>query len=95
VERIWGVRGLKALEVRGVLRGQSGFVLPPYLECFPRTIISPSAHCVMQVLDYVSQKAAMYDVERQHNAWARKVEIAEMEARRYQQLTRKLGDLGS
>jgi DNA-directed RNA polymerase specialized sigma24 family protein len=32
------------------------------------------------VLDYVSQKAEMYELERQLNAWTRKVEIAEMEA---------------
>ena len=85
-----------------------------------------------QVLEYVSQKAEMYEIERQLNgaptfvecardpqcalsaghplgsyaraarfesflhgspvaAWTRKVEIAEMEARRYQQLTRKFG----
>lgn len=42
-----------------------------------------------QVLDYVTQKAEMYDLERQLNAWGRKVEIAEMEAKRYAQLTRK------
>jgi len=42
-----------------------------------------------QVLDYVSQKAEMYELERQLNAWNRKVEIADMEARRYAQLTRK------
>merc|ERR1711988_1838890 len=44
-----------------------------------------------QVLDYVSQKAEMYELERQFNAWSRKVDIAEMEARRYKQLTRKFG----
>jgi len=44
-----------------------------------------------QVLDYVSQKAEMYELERQLNAWSRKVEIADMEARRYAQLTRKFG----
>ena len=43
----------------------------------------------------MSQKAEMYELERQLNAWTRKVEIAEMEARRYQQLTRKLGVAGS
>ncbi|KAL1515823.1 hypothetical protein AB1Y20_002439 [Prymnesium parvum] len=44
-----------------------------------------------QVLDYVSQKGEMYDIERQINALNRKVEIAEMEARRFAQLTRKFG----
>lgn len=42
-----------------------------------------------QVLDYVQQKAEMYDLERQAAGWERKVEIAEMEARRYASLARK------
>jgi len=39
-----------------------------------------------QVLDYVQQKAEMYELERQAASWTRKVEIAEMEAKRYKRL---------
>ena len=34
-----------------------------------------------QVLDYVQQKAEAYELERSLNAWKRKVDIAEMEAK--------------
>ena len=44
-----------------------------------------------QVLDYVQQKADLYELERSLKAWDRKVEIAEMEARRYAALARKSG----
>jgi len=39
-----------------------------------------------QVLDYVQQKAEMHELERQLASWERKVEIAEMEAKRYKRL---------
>ena len=42
-----------------------------------------------QVLDYVQQKAEMYDLERSLNTWRRKVEIAEVEARRHHSLAAK------
>ena len=44
-----------------------------------------------QVLDYVQQKAEAYELERSLNAWKRKVEIAEMETKRYASLARKAG----
>ena len=44
-----------------------------------------------QVLDYVQQKAEAYELERLLNAWKRKVEIAEMETKRYASLARKAG----
>jgi len=42
-----------------------------------------------QVLDYVQQKAEMYDLERSLSTWRRKVEIAEVEARRHHSLAAK------
>ena len=42
-----------------------------------------------QVLDYVQQKAEQYELERSLNAWKRKVEIAEMEFKRYSGIARK------
>ena len=42
-----------------------------------------------QVLDYVAQKAEMYELERTSSSWRRKIEIAEMELRRYKQLAAK------
>ena len=47
-----------------------------------------------QVLDYVQQKADMYDLERSVSSWRRKVEIAEMEAKRYTGLAQKQRALG-
>ena len=44
-----------------------------------------------QVLDYVQQKAEMYDLERSVGSWRRKVEIAEVEAKRYHSLAAKHG----
>merc|ERR1712196_67748 len=44
-----------------------------------------------QVLDYVQQKAEAYELERNLNAWKRKVDIAEMELRRYASMARKAG----
>ena len=44
-----------------------------------------------QVLDYVQQKAEHYELERQLNAWQRKVSIAEMELKRYEGIARKGG----
>ena len=44
-----------------------------------------------QVLDYVQQKAEQYELERSLNAWKRKVEIAEMEFKRYSSIARKGG----
>ena len=44
-----------------------------------------------QVIDYVQQKAEVFELERTLNAWKRKVEIAEMEAKRYASLARKAG----
>eukprot|EP00325_Prymnesiales_sp_UTEX-LB-985_P001513 CAMPEP_0174703046 /NCGR_PEP_ID=MMETSP1094-20130205/7128_1 /TAXON_ID=156173 /ORGANISM="Chrysochromulina brevifilum, Strain UTEX LB 985" /LENGTH=336 /DNA_ID=CAMNT_0015900913 /DNA_START=56 /DNA_END=1066 /DNA_ORIENTATION=- len=44
-----------------------------------------------QVLDYVQQKAEAYELERNLNAWNRKVDIAEMELRRYASMARKAG----
>ena len=41
------------------------------------------------MLDYVQQKAEMYDLERSLNTWRRKVEIAEVEARRHHSLAAK------
>ena len=46
------------------------------------------------VLDYVQQKAEMYDLEKSVGAWRRKVEIAEMEAKRYTGLARKAQSIG-
>ena len=40
-------------------------------------------------MDYVQQKAEMYDLERSLNTWRRKVEIAEVEARRHHSLVAK------
>jgi len=44
-----------------------------------------------QVLDYVQQKAEHYELERNLNAWQRKVDIAEMELKRYASVARKAG----
>jgi hypothetical protein len=44
-----------------------------------------------QVLDYVQQKAEQYELERSLNAWRRKVEIADMENKRYASIARKGG----
>ena len=44
-----------------------------------------------QVLDYVQQKAEMYDLEKAVSAWQRKVEIAEVEAKRHHSLAAKHG----
>jgi len=44
-----------------------------------------------QVLDYVQQKAEQYELERQLNAWKRKVDIAEMEQKRYAGIAKKGG----
>jgi chromosome segregation ATPase len=44
-----------------------------------------------QVLDYVQQKAQAYELERKLGAARRKVEIAEMEAKRYASMARKAG----
>ena len=44
-----------------------------------------------QVLDYVQQKAEMYDLQRSVGAWRRKVEIAEVEAKRHHSLAAKHG----
>jgi len=44
-----------------------------------------------QILDYVQQKAEQYELERSLNAWRRKVDIAEMEAKRYAAIARKGG----
>ena len=44
-----------------------------------------------QVLDYVSQKAEQYELERSLNAWRRKVDIAEMEYKRYSSIAHKGG----
>jgi len=44
-----------------------------------------------QVLDYVQQKAEMYDLERSVSSWRRKVEIAEVEAKRHHSLAAKHG----
>ena len=46
-----------------------------------------------QILDYVQQKAEQYELERSLNAWRRKVDIAEMEAKRYAAIARKGGIL--
>jgi len=43
------------------------------------------------VLDYVQQKAEMYDLERSVSSWRRKVEIAEVEAKRHHSLAAKHG----
>ena len=45
-------------------------------------------------MDYVQQKAEMYDLEKSVGAWRRKVEIAEMEAKRYTGLARKAQSIG-
>ena len=47
-----------------------------------------------QVMDYVQQKADEHELERQMAGWRRKLEIAEVEARRYQNVVRKLGIAG-
>ena len=47
-----------------------------------------------QVMDYVQQKADEHELERQMAGWRRKLEIAEVEARRYQNVARKLGIAG-
>ena len=39
----------------------------------------------------MQQKAEAYELERSLNAWKRKVEIAEMETKRYASLARKAG----
>jgi len=44
-----------------------------------------------QVLDYVQQKAEQYELERTLGAWRRKVDIAEMEQKRYAGVARKGG----
>ena len=44
-----------------------------------------------QVLDYVQQKAEVYELERSLNAWKRKNDIAEMELKRYTAIARKGG----
>ena len=44
-----------------------------------------------QVLDYVQQKAEMYDLERSVGSWRRKVEIAEVEAKRHHSFAAKHG----
>lgn len=44
-----------------------------------------------QVLDYVQQKAELYELERSLGAWRRKVDIAEMEQKRYAGIARKGG----
>ena len=43
------------------------------------------------VLDYVQQKAEQYELERSLNAWQRKVDIAEMEQKRYMGIAKKGG----
>ena len=42
-----------------------------------------------QVLDYVQQKADQFELERTLAAWKRKVDIAEMEYKRYEGIARK------
>ena len=44
-----------------------------------------------QVLDYVQQKAEVYELEKSLNAWKRKVDIGEMELKRYTAIARKGG----
>jgi hypothetical protein len=44
-----------------------------------------------QVLDYVQQKAEVYELEKSLNAWKRKVDIGEMEMKRYTAIARKGG----
>eukprot|EP00002_Diphylleia_rotans_P017571 TRINITY_DN3409_c0_g1_i5.p1 TRINITY_DN3409_c0_g1~~TRINITY_DN3409_c0_g1_i5.p1 ORF type:complete len:369 (-),score=99.53 TRINITY_DN3409_c0_g1_i5:775-1881(-) len=43
---------------------------------------------VPMVLDYVQQKAQMYELEKKMKDWVRKVDIAEMELKRYRQKAR-------
>ena len=43
------------------------------------------------VLDYVQQKAEQYELERSLNAWRRKVDIGEMEQKRFVGIARKGG----
>jgi len=50
---------------------------------------APTLALCNQVLDYVQQKAEMYDLERSLSTWRRKVEIAEVEARRHHSLAAK------
>jgi|MDTA01.2.fsa_nt_gb chromosome segregation ATPase len=47
-----------------------------------------------QVLDYVQQKAEQFELERSLTAWQRKVDIAEMEHKRYSGIARKGGLVG-
>ena len=44
-----------------------------------------------QVLDYVQQKAEQFELERSLNAWHRKVDIGEMEMKRYAAVAKKGG----
>jgi len=55
---------------------------------------SESESNMPQVMDYVQQKADEHELERQMAGWRRKLEIAEVEARRYQNVARKLGIAG-
>eukprot|EP00002_Diphylleia_rotans_P017573 TRINITY_DN3409_c0_g1_i9.p1 TRINITY_DN3409_c0_g1~~TRINITY_DN3409_c0_g1_i9.p1 ORF type:complete len:298 (-),score=90.36 TRINITY_DN3409_c0_g1_i9:432-1325(-) len=48
---------------------------------------------VPMVLDYVQQKAQMYELEKKMKDWVRKVDIAEMELKRYRQKAREMGKL--
>mmetsp|Transcript_1352 Transcript_1352/g.2798 ORF Transcript_1352/g.2798 Transcript_1352/m.2798 type:complete len:338 (-) Transcript_1352:591-1604(-) len=47
---------------------------------------SESESKMPQILDYVQQKAEMHELERQAASWMRKVEIAQLEAKRYEKL---------
>ena len=46
------------------------------------------------MLDYVQQKAEQFELERSLTAWQRKVDIAEMEHKRYSGIVRKGGLVG-
>jgi len=48
-----------------------------------------------QVLDYVAQKSEEYELQRQVAAWERKIEIADMEEKRYKMIAMKAGRAGA
>ena len=59
------------------------------LDYVQQIVPAPTLALCNQVLDYVQQKAEMYDLERSLSTWRRKVEIAEVEARRHHSLAAK------
>ena len=54
-------------------------------------VVRVVGEAVVLFLRVVQQKAELYELERSLNAWKRKVEIAEMEAKRTQAMARKGG----